>query len=420
MWTISAVGVPCAIVGVLFVIVASRRLLPDRKSARAELSDPREYTVEMLVEPGSPIDGQTIERAGLRHLPGVYLSAIERDGEAIAVVGPEQVLRGNDQLIFVGVVDSVVDLHRMRGLVPATTQVFKLNDPRHNRCLVETVVSDTCPIVGKTIREGAFRTRYDAVVIAVHRNGERIKQKIGDIVLKGGDTLLLETHRRFLKNRRNSRDFFLISHVPDSTPRRHDRAWTAIGIMALMIVAMSMEETLNISVLNAGLLAAGAMGLARCLSAEQARRSIEWPTLVAIGAALGIGKAVETSGLASVTAEHMVAFLRPFGPAGVLAGVYLLTLIFTEIVTNNAAAALAFPLAHATALSMGVNFMPFAIVIATAASLGFATPLGYQTHLMVYGAGGYRFSDYVRIGVPLDLLMMVVAVALTTYFFPFR
>jgi di/tricarboxylate transporter len=162
------------------------------------------------------------------------------------------------------------------------------------------------------------------------------------------------------------------------------------------------------------------MGLARCLSAEQARRSVEWPTLVAIGAALGIGKAVETSGLATFSAEHMVSILRPFGPPGVLAGVYLLTLIFTEIVTNNAAAALAFPLAHATALSMGVNFMPFAIVIATAASLGFATPLGYQTHLMVYGAGGYRFSDYVRIGVPLDLLMMVVAVTLTTYFFPFR
>ncbi len=420
MWTISPVGVPCAIAGVLFVILASRRLLVDRKSARAELSNPREYTVEMLVEPGSPIDGQTIERAGLRHLPGVYLSAIERNGEPIAVVGPEQVLRGNDQLIFVGVVDSVVDLHRTRGLVPATTQVFKLNDPRHNRCLVETVVSDTCPIVGKTIREGEFRTRYDAVVIAVHRNGERIKQKIGDIVLKAGDTLLLETHRRFLRNRRNSRDFFLVSHVPDSTPRRHDRAWIAIAIMALMIVAMSMEETLHISVLNAGLLAAGAMGLTRCLSAEQARRSVEWPTLLAIGAALGIGKAVETSGLAAVSAEHMVSMLRPFGPAGVLAGVYLLTLIFTEIITNNAAAALAFPLAHATAMSMGVSFMPFAIVIATAASLGFATPLGYQTHLMVYGAGGYRFSDYVRIGVPLDLLMMVVAVTLTTYFFPFR
>lgn len=419
MWTISVIGVPSAIAGVLFVLAVSSRLLPNRKSARAGMADPREYTVEMLVEPGGAMDGQTIGQAGLRHLPGVYLSAIERQGESILAVGPEEVLRGNDQLIFVGIVDSVVDLHRMRGLVPATHQLFKLNDPRHTRCLMETVVSDTCPIIGQSIRQGEFRTRYDAVVIAVHRNGERIRQKIGDIVLKPGDTLLLETHRRFLRNRRNSRDFFLVSHVPDSSPRRHDRAWIAIIIMLGMIVAMAMEDRLHISVLNAALVAAALMGVTRCLSAEQARRSVDWPTLVAIGAALAIGKAIETTGLAAFAADHLISTFRPFGPVGVLGGVYFLTLVFTEIVTNNAAAALAFPVAHAAALAMGVHFMPFAIVIAMAASAGFATPLGYQTHLMVYGVGGYRFSDYVKIGIPLDLLIMAITVALTPWFFPF-
>jgi di/tricarboxylate transporter len=374
----------------------------------------------MRVEPKSAIDGQTIEAAGLRHLEGMYLAGIERDGESLVAVGPEQVLRGNDQLIFVGIVESVVDLHRMRGLVPATSQVFKLADNRYTRHLVEAVVSPTCPIVGTTIREGKFRTRYDAAVIAVHRNGERIRQKIGDIVLKPGDTLLLETHRRFLRNRRNSRDFFLISDVPDSAPRRHDRAWIAMAILAAMVAAVAMEDTTGISVFNAGLIAAGLMGLTRCLSAEQARRSIEWPTLVAIGAALGIGKAIETSGLAGAVAGHIVGLLRPVGPVGVLAGVYFMTLVFTEVVTNNAAAALAFPVAHAAAGTMGVNFMPFAVVIAMAASAGFATPLGYQTHLMVYGVGGYRFSDYVKIGVPLDLLIMGVTVALAPRLFPFH
>jgi di/tricarboxylate transporter len=419
MWTLTPVGIPATILGLLFIVVASHRLLPDRRSASARLADPREYTVEMRVEPDSAIDGQTIERAGLRHLPGVYLAGIERAGEQLVAVGPEQVLRGNDQLVFVGVVESVLDLHRMRGLLPATTQVFKLHNPRENRCLVEAVVSDTCPIVGRSVRDGEFRTRYDAVVIAVHRNGDRIRQKIGDIVLKAGDTLLLETHRRFLRNHRNSRDFFLISAVEGSTPRRHDRAWIAGGIMALMIAAMAFEEQLNLSVLNAALLAAALMGLTRCLSAEQARRSIEWPTLVTIGAALGVGKAVETTGLAAWSADHMLSGLDRFGPIGVLAGVYLLTLIFTEIVTNNAAAALAFPVAHAAAAGLGVNFMPFAVAIAVAASAGFATPLGYQTHLMVYGAGGYRFSDYVRMGVPLDLLVMAVTVVVTPMFFPF-
>lgn len=419
MWTITPIGLPSALVGLAFILLVSPRLLPSRRTAAAHLADPREYTVEMQVEPNSSIDGQTIEAAGLRRLPGVYLSAIERDGETLVAVGPDQVLRGNDQLIFVGVVDSVVDLQKMRGLVPATRQVFKLNDPRPNRCLIEAVVSDHCPIVGQSIREGGFRTRYDAAVIAVHRNGERITGKIGDIVLKPGDTLLLETHRRFLRNQRNRRDFFLVSDVPGSAPRRHDKAGIAMAIMAGMVAAIALEQYTRLSVLNAALLAAGAMGLTRCLSAEQARRSVDWSTLVAIGAALGIGRAMESTGLAGISASAMVDGLRPFGPAGVLAGTYLLTLIFTEILTNNAAAALAFPIAHAAAASLGVSFMPFAIAITMAASAGFATPLGYQTHLMVYGAGGYRFSDYVKIGVPLDLLIMIVTVTLAPVVFPF-
>ena len=419
MWTISPIGLPSTLLGICFVLLVSARLLPSRKSAGARVTDPREYTVEMLVEPNSAVDGQTIEAAGLRHLPGVYLAAIERNGEPLVAVAPDQILRGNDQLIFVGVVDSVVDLHRMRGLVPATSQVFKLNDPRPNRCLVEAVVSDTCPIVGQSIREGEFRTRYDAAVIAVHRNGERIQGKIGDIVLKPGDTLLLETHRRFLRHRRNSRDFFLISDVPGSSPRRHDKAGIALAIIAAMVAAIALEQYTGISVFNAALLAAAAMGITRCLSAEQARRSVDWQTLVAIGAALGIGKAIASTGLAGLSAAGIVNWLQPLGPTGVLAGIYLLTLVFTEVLTNNAAAALAFPVAHAAAASLDVNFMPFAIAIAMAASAGFATPLGYQTHLMVYGAGGYRFSDYVRIGVPLDLIVMAVTVALAPRLFPF-
>jgi di/tricarboxylate transporter len=162
------------------------------------------------------------------------------------------------------------------------------------------------------------------------------------------------------------------------------------------------------------------MGITGCLSAEQGRRSIEWPTLMAIAGALVLGRAVETSGLAAAAASGIVRTLQPIGPMAVLAGVYLLTLVFTEIVTNNAAAALAFPVAHAATLDMGVNFMPFAVAIAIAASGGFATPLGYQTHLMVYGVGGYRFQDYLRIGIPLDVLAMVLTVLITPVVFPLK
>jgi di/tricarboxylate transporter len=418
MFTLTPVGLPVAVAGILFVVLFSSRLLPNRRRTDTGSINPREYCVEMLVEPGSPIDGVTIEQAGLRNLPGLFLAAIERNGlRRVAVPGDEQ-LRGKDLLTFVGIVDSVVDLHRFRGLKPATDQLTKLDPPRHARFLAEAVVSPESPIVGKTIRDGRFRTRYEAVVLSVRRNGEALNQRIGDIELQVGDTLLLETTRRFLRQQRNSRDFFLVSGIPDSQAPRHHKAWIALAILAAMVVVVAAEAYTNVSIFHASLIAAGAMGLSGCLSAEQARRSVEWGTLVAIGAALVIGRAMETSGLAGVVASVVVDALRPLGATAVLAGIYLLTLAFTELVTNNAAAALAFPIALATAGSMGADFMPFAIVIAIAASCGFATPLGYQTHLMVYGAGGYRFADYVRIGIPLDILVMVVTIMVTRTLFP--
>jgi di/tricarboxylate transporter len=419
MFTIGAIGLPAALAGIAYVVLVSGRLLPERRSPRTELADAREYSVEMMVVPGSAIDGVSIEEAGLRHLPGVFLAAIERDGETLAAVGPQHILRGDDRLMFVGVVESVVDLQRFRGLAPATNQVFKLDSPRHDRCLVEAVVSPTSPLAGKGIREGRFRSRYDAVVIAVHRNGERIRAKIGDIVLQPGDTLLLEAHPRFLKAHRNNRDFLLMSALDDSSPRRHERTWMAVAIIGGLVALAALESVVGLSLLNLAFLAAGLMIATRCCSVEQARRSVDWSLLLTIGAALAVGRAVETTGLAAVVAEGMLGVVESAGPWAVLAQVYVLTLVFTELVTNNAAAVLAFPIAHAAATRLGVNVMPFALAVAMAASAGFATPLGYQTHMMVYGPGGYRFSDFTRIGLPLDLIVGAVAVGLLPVLFPF-
>ncbi|MGE0593015.1 MAG: SLC13 family permease [Vicinamibacterales bacterium] len=418
MFTFTPIGLPLAIVGVAFIVLVSPRLLPSRRQAPPRHENPREYTLEMTVKAESAIDGLTIEGAGLRHLPGAYLAAIERGGLRRVPVPPDERLKGGDQLTFVGNVESMVDLLKMRGLETAASQTGQLPDPPHARFLAEAVVSPTCPLIGASIRDGQFRTRYEAVVVAVHRNGERVDNRIGDIVLKAGDTLLLETSRRFLRQQRNSRDFFLVSGVPDSRPLRHDRAWLALGIMIVMVLVASAEQVTGVSIFHAALVAAGLMGLTGCLSADQARRSIDWATLVTIGGALVLGRAIESSGLAGVAADGIIGVFEPLGPVGVLGGVYLMTLIFTETLTNNAAAALAFPVAHATATSLGVNLMPFAVVIAIAASAGFATPLGYQTHLMVYGPGGYRFSDYLRLGVPLDLLCMAITLALVWIVFP--
>lgn len=415
LFTISIVAVPVAILGLIYILFASPKLLPDRRVNRADESEARRYTVEMLVEAGSPIDGKTIEQAGLRHLRGVFLAEIDRGGESLVAVGPETILRGKDRLIFFGVVESVVDLQRIRGLMPATDQVFKLQDPRHNRCLVEAVISKQCPLVGKTIRDGRFRTVYNAAVIAVHRGGQHIaNQKIGDIELHPGDTLLIETHPRFVEAYRNTHDFLLVSAVADSQPLRHDRALAALGVLVAMVVLVTGGW---LSMLNGALLAGGAMVLLRCCSANEARQSIDWRLLMVIGAALGVGTALKTSGAAGAIAEWFIS-LAGGRPWIVIAAVYLVTALFTEMITNNAAAALVFPVAQMAAKQLDADFTPFAVVIMIAASASFATPIGYQTNLMVYNAGGYRFTDYLRIGLPLDLLVMVSTIALATLVWP--
>lgn len=415
IFEITKVGLPIAVVGMGFLLLTSRWLLPDRRPGVSISDDPREYVLEMMAEAGSPIDGKSIEEAGLRHLPGLYLAEIERDGDSRPAVGPEERIQGGDRLIFVGIVDSILDLQRIRGLVPATDQVFKLTNGGRDRVLIEAVVSDSSPMVGKSIREGRFRTRYDAAVIAAARNGERIRQKLGDVVLQPGDTLLLEALPSFIDQQKNSREFYLVSRIEEYVPTRHDKVWLSLVIMAALVVAVALGW---ISMLKGALVASAAMLLTGCLSSENARKSIDWRVLGAIVAAFGIGRAMDVSGTAQFVASNLLGLSAGHLWLSLLF-VYLSTLIFTEMITNNAAAVLMFPIAMATAAGLQVEPMPFLIAIMVAASCGFATPLGYQTHLIVYGPGGYRFSDFLRIGIPMDLLIMITALLLIPLLWPF-
>jgi len=412
---IAWVGIPCALVGLGYLLLFSRWILPDRRPPISLSDDPRQYTVEMMVQPGGPLVGKSVEQAGLRHLPGLFLAEIERESEILPAVSPRERLQANDRLVFVGIVESVVDLRKMRGLAPATNQVFKLDTPAAQRCMMEAVVSNRCPLVGKTIREGRFRSLYDAAVLAVARSGRRVTGKIGDIVLQAGDTLLLEAHNDFARQQRNSNDFFLVSHVENSAPPRHEKAWFALGVMLVMVLAASVA---NVDMVTAAVIAALVMIGARCCTIGEARQSIDWSVLFVIGASLGIGKAIETSGAGAYLSQSMIS-LAGGNPWVQLAILYFLTMVLTELVTNNAAAVLMFPLALETTRVLGVNHVPFVITIMVAASAGFATPFGYQTNLMVYGPGGYKFMDYVRLGVPLDLLMMLITVALAPLIWPF-
>lgn len=405
LFDLAWVGVPVTLVGLAYILITSGVLLPDRREAMAERLDPKRYTVEVEVVGDGPLVGQSIEEAGLRHLSGLFLAEIDRGGRIIPAVAPSEILQDGDRLVFVGVLESVVDLHKMRGLKPATDAVDDLDEPRRERCLVEAVVSQSCPLIGRSIRAGRFRERYQAAVIAVSRGGRQLTGKLGDIVLRPGDTLLLETHPSFLERQQDSRDFYLVSGVADSAPPQHEKAAIALPILIGMVI---LATTPWVSMLNAALLAAIALIATRCMNLSEAIRNIDWNVLLVIGAALGLGQAMDNSGAAHVIGAQVMA-LTAGQPLLTLAAIYLMTLIATEVITNNAAAVLIFPIAMAAAESMGVSATPFVIAIMVAASAAFATPIGYQTNLMVYGPGGYRFMDYVRFGLPLDLIVMTVA-----------
>ena len=415
MFEITWLGVPLLAAGMVYLVIASRHLLKDRQPAVSPSDDPRQYSLEMLVEPGSPLVGRSIEEAGLRGLDGLFLMEIDRGGHVMAAVAPTERLEAGDRLVFVGVVDSVVELQKIRGLRPATDQVFKLDDPRTERVLIEAVVSNTCPLVGRTIREGRFRSTYDAVVIAVARNGERLQMKIGDISLEPGDTLLLETSPAFALHQRSNRDFYLVSAVSNFTPPRHDRAWIACTVLAAMVLAATLEL---VPMVAAALVAAAVVVAMKCISSDEARGAIEWESLLLIAASFGLARAMEKTGLAEGIAQSTIAAAGDH-PHVVLAAIYLVTMLFTELMSNNAAAVLTFPIAWQTATDLGVNPMPFVMAVTVAASCGFATPMGYQTNLMIYGPGGYKFSDYVRFGGPLNLLVMAITVALAPLIWPF-
>jgi di/tricarboxylate transporter len=415
MFEITKLGLPCALVGIVSLLFLSRQLLPKNKSPERAFEDTRAYTLEVLVAEGGPFVGKKIEAAGLRHLNDVYLAEIVRGDQILTAVSPWEVLRAHDRLIFVGRVDGVRELLQTPGLEAASDQIFKLSSPRHQRCLVEVVVSNTCPLLGKTIRDGRFRDRYHAVVLAVARNGERIRKKIGDIVLQPGDVLLVESHTGFISRQKDSRDFFLVSEIPDSTPLRVNKAWIALLILLSMVAVVTVGW---LSMLKAAMIAAVLMVLMGCCSFNQARKSIEWNILLVIAAALGIGRALDKTGAAEAIANGLVG-LSGNSPWLALLMVYLTTSLFTEIITNNAAAVLVFPIAMSASQRLEANPLPFVICVMIAASASFATPIGYQTNLMVFGPGGYRFSDYLKIGIPLNLIIAALVVLLAPLIWPF-
>ena len=413
LFELTPVGLPIALAGTVVLILAAGRVLPDRGPSISEETVGRDYSVSMTVQRGGPLVGQTVEAAGLRQLQSVYLAEIERDGQRVAPVSPDTELHARDRLTFVGGVDQIVDLQRMRGLTSSQRgQIKRLPGDRH--AFSEVVLGEQ--YVGRTLKDLGFRARYGAAVLAIHRAGHRVEGKLGDVPLRTGDTLLVLGDEAFNRRYRNSGDFLVVAPlggIPPTQPRKAKRVGL-IGIAFIVLTGLGI-----VPILEGALLVALAVVATRALTLQQARKAIDINIVLLIGAAFGLGAAVDSSGLGQVIADLLLGVFGPLGLVGALAGVLIATMVVTELISNNAAAVLLFPVALATASTLGVDPRPFVVAVTLGASLSFLTPLGYQTNMMVYGVGNYRFSDFVRLGLPLNLTCVVLSLVLIPIVFPF-
>lgn len=401
LFSITAVGIPVAIAGLLFMWWFFPKWLPDRSNKQA-FGNLREFTLEVTVAANGPLVDKSVLQAGLRNLERVYLVEIERDGKIVTAVSSEEKLQSGDRLVFAGDTQAISDLLRINGIVPSAENghTDTLTQDRAERRLVEAVVSPHCAAVGLAIRDARFRDRYGAVVLAVARNGERIKGNLGTIKLEAGDTLLLEARPAFVSRQRYNKDFLLISEL-EAEPPRHERAYLSWAILVSVVVAAGFDI---ISMLNASLIGAGLMIMTRCCSISQAEKSLDLTVIITIAASFALGAALQKTGVAAYLAENIIS-LSNGKPWLMLILTYVAVSLLTETITNNAAAVIMLPIALAMTEQAGLNNEPFVFAIMMGASASFATPLGYQTNLMVYGPGGYRFSDFLKVGLPMNVFI---------------
>lgn len=420
LFTLAAVSLPASILGLIYLTTIGYKILPNHQTFGETIGEKsRQYLTEIIVDDNypfldNPLVNKSVEEAGLRNLEGVYLIAIIRNHEKIYPVKNSTKIRANDRLIFTGIISKIAELQDRKGLSLKTGTNLTLDKLRNgNGKLVEVVVSHQSSLLYKSIKETQFRGKYDSGVVAVHRNNERIESKIGDIVLKPGDTLLLLAGADFEERSAQSNDFYVVTPLEDNHPLLNKvdskKGWFAVSTLALMIGLVTFDI---LSMFKAMSITVVIYLLFKIVTPDDAKRNIQFNVLLLIASAFGVGQALFKTGAADFVANQLIRFSEPFGMLGVLLFLYLLTAVFTEVITNNAAAVLMFPIAVEAATRLGVEPMAFLILITIGASASFLTPIGYQTNLIVYGPGGYKFTDYFKVGLPLSLLTMITTIGM--------
>ncbi len=395
----AGIGLPVALIGLVLIILLAPAVLPDRRRPQAiDAEEAREFTMSMVVEQSGPLDGRSVADAGLRHLSGVFLVDVERDHTPLTV-RPSLLLRAGDRLTFAGQVDQIVDLQAMRGLTSDVPTELLVGDSE--RGFFEAVLGPASPMIGRTLADVEFRARYQAAVLAVHRSGHRLPGKLGAITLRPGDTLLLLTARDFRAHWRDKSDFLLVSRLDGPALGATKQAPLAIAAFAAVVLLPAFGVLTVLKSVVLGAMAVVGLGVLR---PREARDAVDVNVVLMIGGAFGLGTGVAQSGLAAHIAEAIATVASSTGDVGLVLALVVATMVLTEFLTNAAAAALVFPIAVDLSEQSGLELRTLAIGLAVAASASFLTPVGYQTNTMVYGPGGYRFTDYLRLGIPLSLM----------------
>ncbi|MGR5134041.1 SLC13 family permease [Vibrio alfacsensis] len=396
------------LVGGLLILIPLSYLLPNYDDQSQE---DLPYFLESRVEPRSPLVGRTISENNLRALRKLFLAEVIRDGVSVPSVGPDFVLKAKDRLLFCGDVESVATLQEIPGLTLFGQQHL------NGQSFIEVVVSSSATFCRKTLKESRFRDRFDAVVVAIRRGHERLEGGLGNITLAAGDTLILVPGKRFETERRAHRKEFVLVNDLDSSARLDANKSSLVLLGFASVIGCALLDVIPlIKGLAAYLIALLAFGVVQL---SELRRRFPIDIVVIVGSALSIAQLMLSSGLSVRMGDMFIEAFNGWGVLGALVATYIMTLVLTELVTNNAAAALSFPIGYSMAVGYGVDPMPFIMAVLFGASASFISPYGYQTNLLVYSVGNYKLTDYVRIGVPISIVYSVLVLTLIPVFFPF-
>lgn len=412
IFTPTLVGLFCLAIGVLSVIALSR-LIPVRQSPEDALQGTDEYTIEFMVPTMSSLVGQTIKEAGLDNINGGHLIEIIRmDREVITAIDDEEFIFGGDRLIFSGNVEKMLDIRDSYQLANATHHVFSLDEVEKNRKLNMVSVGYKSSLIGSCICNTSFEEENNLVLVAIAREGEVVKGSPREVEIKAGDTLLVE---RSQQSKTSSYSKYNLIELETTSLYKPDmRTLYSSLIMIAMIVVSSLGY---LTILQAAFMAAFAMIICRFCTIEQARESIDWRLLMIFAGSISLGTAIQETGIAEYISQGILEVCNG-NPIVALGSICLVGTFITEFTSNTATAAIFFPIAYQTALNMDVNPLTFCVGLMVAVSSSFATPIGSPTHMIVYGPGGYRFTDFARIGIPMNLIIWIANIFITLILFP--